>query len=790
MKHQNIMERLTLADKCRLLSGKDMWSTHALEGAGIQSIILSDGPSGVRRQLGAGDQLGLNESEKATCFPSASTIANSWDVCLAETIGQAIGREANALGVDVILGPGLNVKRSPLCGRNFEYYSEDPYLSGKLAAGTIRGLQSENVSACPKHFAVNSQELHRMASDSIVDERTLREIYLTNFEIAVKEGHPKSIMSSYNAVNGVYANENAHLLKEILRDEWGFDGFVVTDWGGNNDFVEGVRAGSNLEMPGTADDSACQLYEAVTNGRIDEAEIDARVDELLDVIFWLKQRKKQAVDMAAQNNIARQAAERSAVLLKNDNHILPLKKDAQLVIIGDFADVPRYQGSGSSRVNTNQLKSTLDMLETVFTGKVNFERGFTRPDVWDEQLAAQAATQAEGMDAVVMFLGLPEVFEAEGLERTDMQIPQNQIRLLEIVAKANPNIVIVFSGGCAVEMPWLKECKALLWAGLGGQAGAEAILNVLCGKVNPSGKLAETFPVAYADLPVSRYYPGRARTCEYREGLFIGYRYTETAHADVSFPFGHGLSYTTFAYSNLSLCQTQVTFDLTNTGNREGDEIAQLYVTPKKSDILRPEKELKGFVRVHLKKGETKQVTIPLDDKAFRYFNTSTNHFEIQGGEWVISVGASVRNIRLTGQLTVSASTDVLPDQLPNADMMNVSDEAFARLLGHAIPPSGDSNAPLTMNDPIDAIVRAKNPIARFIIKRLLNRREKSIAKGEPDLNILFITNMPFRGIAKMMNGMVSVQMAEDLVFLCNGHFFRGLGRLIKHFFARPKLNA
>lgn len=793
MKHQEIITQLTLAQKCSLLSGKDTWSTRSFEDAGVPAMILSDGPSGVRRQLGAGDQLGLHQSEKATCFPSASTVANSWDINLAEKVGLSLGLEAAVQDVDCLLGPGLNIKRSPLCGRNFEYFSEDPYLAGKLAAGYIRGIQSQGVAACPKHFAVNNQELHRMANDSVVDERTLRELYLTNFEIAVKEGRPKTLMSAYNALNGTYVNENPYLLQEILRDEWGFQGAVVTDWGGSNDFVEGIRAGSNLEMPGTGDDSACQLYEAVKNGKISEAEVDCRVDELLDVILWATAREKQSVDMDHQNAIALEAAERSAVLLKNDGKLLPLQKDAKLAIIGDFAQTPRYQGAGSSLVNTVRLSKTLECVKNIFEQPVTFAKGFVRKDVWDESLAVQAEGAAKNADVAIVYLGLPEVFEAEGLDRSQMRIPGNQVKLLERVADANRNTVVVFSGGSAVEMPWLGRCKALLWAGLGGQAGAEAVLRVLSGEVNPGGKLAETFPVRYEDLPVSRYFPGKQRTSEYREGLFVGYRYSETANTDVTFPFGFGISYTTFAYANAEATPQSVSFDLTNTGNCAGDEIAQVYVALPGGQVLRPAKELKGFARFHLKAKETRRVTIPLDDKAFRYFSTETGGFETEGGNWSVMVGASVRDIRLTAQVQVVGSAAKIPEAakgtLRPGDLMAVTDEAFAKLLGRPISKAARGiHAPLEMNDPIDALVRAKNPVARLVVKFLLSKREKSIAAGKPDLNILFITNMPFRGIAKMMGGMVTMKMAEDLVFLANGHWHRGLGRLIRDFFKKPCL--
>lgn len=793
MKHSDILARLTLAQKCSLLSGKDMWSTRSVEEAQVPAMILSDGPSGVRRQLGAGDQLGFHGSEKATCFPSASTIANSWDTALAERVGEALGREAAKLDVDVLLGPGLNVKRSPLCGRNFEYFSEDPYLAGKMAAGYIRGIQSQGVSACPKHFAANSQELHRMASDSIVDERTLREIYLTNFEIAVKEGRPRAIMSAYNAVNGVYANENAHLLTEILRDEWGFDGVVVTDWGGGNDFVSGVRAGSNLEMPGAGEDSPCQLYEAARAGKIAIEDIDRRVDELLDVILWATERKKPEVDMDAQDAVSLEAAERSLVLLKNEHGLLPLGAAAKVAIIGDFAQTPRYQGAGSSMVNSARLSTALEAAQEIFGDRMTYARGFARADEWDEHLAAEAVQKAKEADVVLLWLGLPEVFEVEGLDRRHMRIPENQVRLLEMLARENPRIAVIFCGGSAVQMPWLDSCQALIWAGLGGQQGAKAVLKAVTGEINPGGKLSETFPCRCEDLPVSRYYPGQQRSCEYREGLFVGYRYTETAEADVTFPFGYGLSYTTFDYAHLEAARDHVSFDMVNTGACAGDEVAQVYVSLAGGRILRPAKELKGFARVHLEPGETKRVTIALDDKAFRYFNTQTGRFEVEGGAWQVLVGASVRDIRLTASVQVEdggaeCPKAALAESAPK-DLTAVTDEEFARMLGHSVPPAGRApGAPLGMNDPIDALVHAKNPAARLVIRLLLDRREKSIAAGKPDLNIIFNTNMPFRAIAKMTNGMVSMRMAEDIVFLVNGHFFRGLGRLIAGMLHKPSL--
>ena len=759
MQYEEIISKLTLAEKCGILSGKDVWHTREVPGAQIPSIMLSDGPSGLRKQEGEGDHLGLNASVKATCFPSAATVANSWDLELAEKVGEALGREAAAKEVGVLLGPGLNVKRSPLCGRNFEYFSEDPYLAGKMAAAYIRGIQSMGISACPKHFAANAQEMHRMANDSVVDERTLRELYLTNFEIAIREGQPKTLMTSYNAVNGTYAHENQHLLSDILRGEWGYRGTVVSDWGGCNDFVESVRAGANLEMPGTGDDSPTQLYQAVKDGRITEAEIDARVDELLALVFDVSLAEKPEADLEAQHLIALEAAEKSIVLLKNEGNILPLKREMKIALIGDFAEVPRYQGAGSSLVNSYKVSVTTRLIQEAFPDAENFMPGFTREDKWDDAMAAAAVKIAGEADIALLYLGLPEVFESEGLDRPHMRIPDNQIRLLEAVEKANPNTVVVFSGGSAVEMPWLSHCRALVWAGLGGQASAEAVLKVLTGEVNPGGKLTETFPMTYEDLPVSHYYPGAQKTSEYRENLFVGYRYTETADCPVTFPFGHGLSYTTFTYDNLKADRDEVTFEITNAGTVDGDEVAQVYVAFPDSKIMRPARELKGFARVSLKAGETRQVTVRLDDKAFRYFNVGTNSWEIESGTYEILVGASVRDIRLKAAVEIQGTDAEIPETA-KADFLTVGELS-------GVPDAA----------------------SRLVFRVMDSRRKKSLAAGKPDLNILFMFNMPFRGTAKMTGGMITMKMADAIVFMVNGHWHRGLGRLIGRFFRKKKLS-
>ena len=789
-----LVQQMSLKEKCAVLSGRDVWHTRPIERLRISSITLSDGPSGLRKQAAEGDHLGLNESTKATNIPSAATIANSWSPEVAEAMGAVVGADAAAQDVQVLLGPGLNTKRSPLCGRSFEYYSEDPYLTGKLAAAFIRGVQSKGVSACAKHFAVNSQELQRMASDSVLDERTLRELYLTNFEIAIQEGKPRALMTSYNKVNGSYANENSQLY-DILRREWGFDGMVVTDWGGSNDFTEGVRAGMNLEMPAAGDDSPCQLLQAVKDGKISEEIIDRRVEELLTLVLTEKP-KASPVDEKAQHEAVRKAAEQCIVLLKNDRNILPLQHSAKVAVIGDFAAHPRYQGAGSSMVNAWQADDTLELMTDYFPNAVGFSQGFERLDKRNDELAAQAVELAKGADCVLLYLGLPEGFETEGLDRAHMRLPDNQVALLNRLAEVNEHIVVVLSCGSAVEMPWIDSCQALVYGCLGGEAAAGAMLRVLSGEVNPGGKLAETFPVAYADLPVSHYYPGKEYTSEYREGLYVGYRYFVTAKKPVRFPFGFGMNYTQFRYENLTVEPDGVSFDLTNCGACGGDEIVQLYVSLPGAKVFRPARELKGFRRVSLKAGETQRVKILFDDYTFRYFNVRTHQWEVEGGSYDILIGASSEDIRLKGVHTVLGTDAPDPYEGKNVDcyrsceLQAVPDVAFEALLGHSIPQKNwDRSKPLEMNDAIAQMEYARNPIARFAARFMKKKIQKAVEAGKPDLNMLFIYNMPFRGMAKMMNGMVSMDMAKDILFIVNGHFFRGVGRLIHHFFHRPKLN-
>ena len=796
MKNAEIIAKLNLEQKCALLSGAGTFTTRGCPKAGVPSITLSDGPNGVRKQAGTADHLGLNPSVPATCFPTAATVACSWDPALGEEIGRAMGEEAAAQEVAVLLGPGLNTKRSPLCGRNFEYFSEDPYLSGKMAAAYVRGIQSEGIAACPKHFAVNSQELRRMASDSVLDERTLRELYLTGFEIVVKEAAPKTIMSSYNLVNGTYANENAHLLQDILRRDWGFSGAVVTDWGGSNDHALGVKNGSTLEMPAPGGDAVRELLAAVQSGKITEADVDARLDELLTLVLDTSaavQKHSRSFDADAHHALARRAAAESAVLLKNDGGILPLAAGARVAVIGDFAETPRYQGAGSSAVNSIKVDTLLDCLAQSGLQCAGFAAGFDRQGRPDADKKAQAVALAQKADTVLLCLGLDEIKESEGLDRVDMKLADNQIELLQAVEQANPNTVVVLNAGASLETPWLAHCRALVYGALGGQAGAGAMVDVLTGKVNPGGKLAETWANAYEETPAKDNFAGAGRTVQYREGLYVGYRYYQTAGVPVAFPFGYGLSYTSFAYSDLKVTADSVTLTVTNTGARDGAEIVQVYIAKPGAEIFRPAQELKAFARVPLAAGESRTVTLPLDDKAFRYWNTRTDGWEIEGGRYEVRVGASSADIRLTAEVDICGTNAPDPyagKALPHyksGSVQNVPDAEWEALLGHPIP---QDKVKIDRNMTLGELNHSRSPLGWLIWAVLTALLNASFKKGKPDLNVLFQYNMPLRALAKMTSGAISMGMVDGIVMELQGFWIIGLVRVIYEAVKNVILNA
>ena len=790
LKYESIISKMTLEEKALMMSGKNTWQTVDFENYGIPSMTMSDGPHGLRRQAGAGDHLGLNASLPATCFPTAASVANSWDEKLGEEIGAALAEEAVTMGVNVVLGPGLNIKRSPLCGRNFEYFSEDPYHAGKMAAAYVRGIQSKGIAACPKHFAANSQELRRMANDSVVDERTFREIYTTGFEIAVKEGKAKTIMSAYNEINGVYANENSHLLQEILVDEWGFDGCVISDWGGSNDHALGVQNGSHLEMPGTGRSGMRDIVRAVQDKTLKEEILNQRLDELLSVIFATHNATEKArgttFDVEAHHELARKAAEESIVLLKNQDHILPLKPGTKVTVIGDFAKTPRYQGAGSSLVNpTKKPEAVLEVLESSGLTVVAYEQGYVRNHPAKMKLLRKAKEAAKDADVVLFFGGLDEISESEGLDRKHMMLPDAQGMLIDEISTVNENIVVVLSAGSAIEMPFQQYVKGIVHGYLGGQAGASAMVNVLTGKVNPSGRLNETYPIHYEDTPCYHYYPGKERSSEYREALYVGYRYYTTIDKQVRYPFGYGLSYTTFRYCNLKLSEQGATFRIENTGNVTGAEVAQLYVGKKSDTLFRPVRELKGFKRVIIEPGEEKEVTIPFDDKTFRFYDTRTDTWEIESGEYQIMIGSDAETMQLQASMQVAGTVAEGPyrkDEMPeyfSGKVKAVGDEAFEKLYGRPVP-DGSWSGEIGINDAVCQLYYGKGIFGKLFYGILRLMLKISDWRGKPNLNALFNYNMPIRGYAKMTGGFVTMEMARALTEMANGHRIKGTAHLIR----------
>ena len=805
MKHQDMLEKMTLEEKASLLSGKNFWETQEVTSVSLPSIFLSDGPNGLRKQAKAADHLGLNPSIPSVCMPTSATSANSWDPCLLYEVGKTIGEEAAANDVSILLGPGVNMKRNPRCGRNFEYFSEDPYLAGKLATGYVEGAQSNGIGVCLKHFACNNQEIRRITSNSVLDERTLREIYLPAFEMTVKEAKPLSVMSSYNKVNGVYANENAYLLTTVLRDEWGFDGIVVSDWGGDNDRVEAVKAGSDLEMPTTDGETNREVVQAVKDGKISEGDVDKLVDRIIDITLKTSEGIKNApkeFNKEKHHLIAQKVAEESLVLLKNKNNVLPLAENEKVAIIGDFAFDMRYQGAGSSVVNPLKVDQISEVLKEYPLNVVGFERGFKRYGKKSQKLIDKALKLAEKADKILLFVGLDEVTEAEGIDRANIRLPGNQRDLISALYHVGKPIVLILECGAPIEMPFADRVDAILHAYLSGEAGARAILNILTGKVNPSGKLAESYPYGYADCPSADHFGKNDKNIEYREGLFIGYRYyNRDTIGGCRFPFGYGLSYTTYKYDNLEISQDGVKFKITNTGKRDGKEIAQMYIGKKDSKIFRPIYELKGFVKVEIKAGESKEVFIPFDEYSFRYWDRTTHKFEVEGGAYQIYVGPSSKSFPLVGEIQIEGkdATGVYDiEKLPHyfsGDVRQIGDEEFKELMGGELPPKEESYVKrhrivVDYNSSISDLHYAKGfagrtfaGVIRFAIKFLKKIGQRTTA----NTLIMGVYYNPVRALSRMTGGALSMAQLDGLIMMFNGHFWKGLHHFNKMGRARKK---
>ncbi|MCZ0945020.1 MAG: glycoside hydrolase family 3 C-terminal domain-containing protein [Gammaproteobacteria bacterium] len=789
-----LVARMSLEEKAAFCSGRDFWHMEANERLGLASIMLTDGPHGLRKQMGDTDHVGIGNSVPATCFPTACALASSWDRELLREVGVALGEQCAAENVAVLLGPGMNIKRHPLCGRNFEYFSEDPLVSGELAAALIEGIQSQGVGACVKHFAANNQEQGRMFVDAIVDERTLREIYLRGFEIAVRKAQPWTVMCAYNRLNGVYCSEHDWLLNQVLRGDWGFAGAVVTDWGAANDRVRGIAAGLDLEMPASGGVNDRRLVAAVRDGRLPEADLDRAVARNLSLALLGGELSTQptAVDQGAHHALARRAAGECAVLLKNEGPLLPLAPGAGIAVIGAFAKQPRYQGAGSSQVNPTRLDCAFDAIAAIVGdgASLGYAPGYdpkhSQPDA---ALIAEAAAAAAEAEVAVVFAGLPGSYESEGFDRSHMALPEQHDRLIAAVCEANPNTVVVLSNGAPVAMPWVAAPKAILEGYLAGQGGGAAMADVLFGRVNPSGKLAETFPLQQADVPADRWFPGTGRQVHYREGLHVGYRYFDTAAAPVLFPFGHGLSYTRFEYGDLELSadafaqggELAVSFALTNSGGLAGSEVVQLYAHAAQSSVHRPEQELRAFTKVALAPGETRRVTLMLDDAAFAIYDTDAGKWIVEAGEFEIRLGASSRDIRLRTRLKVQSSQS-LSDAARGVGGLDGSDQAFAALLGKPAPPPEPSR-PYHLNSSLGEI--GETALGRFIRSKVASgfRKRMGVEEGDEATARMFeamANNMPLRSLALFSGGRLSFTGLAALVALLNHRLLTALRLLLR----------
>ncbi len=798
MKHPEILAKMSLEEKASLCSGRDYWNTAAVESVGIPSIMMTDGPHGIRKRI----KEKTKEQKKslmgvpAICFPTAATTSCSWDPDLLYKMGETLGEECLKEQISVLLGPGTNIKRSPLCGRNFEYFSEDPYLSGTCASAFIDGVQSKGIGTSMKHFAANSQETRRMTVDSVVDERALREIYLTAFEMAVKKSQPWTIMAAYNRLNATYCAENKWLLTDVLRNEWGYKGIIVTDWGAENDRVAGLLAGQELEMPSSNGIGNRQIVAAVRSGIVSEEYLDELCDRMIDMALKACEVRgsNYTYDSDAHHEIAREIAEQSMVLLRNEDHILPLQKEQSIAVIGEMAKSPRYQGAGSSLLNPIKLDNAFDSMLDM-GAKVQYAAGYNKKtDKTDFTLLREATELAKSCDVALLFLGLTEDFESEGYDRSHLHIPQSHIELLNAVARVNPNVVVVLSGGSAIEMPWLSKTKAVLHSFLSGQASGSATANLLFGKANPSGKLSETYPLSLEDNPSYKNFPGTPVSVEYRESVYVGYRYYDTAKKDVLFPFGFGLSYTEFKYSGLKLSKKKMkdtdtltlTFKVKNVGKVDGAEVAQVYVRDQESTIYRPEKELRGYKKVFLKAGEEKEVSIELTKRAFAYYNILLHDWHVESGKFDILVGASSRDIRLEATVNVESTVECeIPDYRESApdyytaDVNAITAEEFTAVYGKPLPPSErPAGEKLTLNNTLEDAESGVwgGRIVGFVrtaIKTMFNENESQMATA-------VALQTPIRDFIAMSMGVFSPKMADGLLMILNDESMpKGLGKIL-----------
>ena len=787
---KNILKQLTLEEKLDLISGKDFWHLHALDQFGLKSIMVTDGPHGLRKQLVKGEHIGLSESVEATCYPTASLLASTWDVHLIEDLGKHLGLECRSEEVSVLLGPGANIKRNPLCGRNFEYFSEDPVLSGKIAAAWIKGVQSQGVGASLKHYAMNNQESHRMIVDAIVDERTMRELYLKSFEIAVKEANPWTVMCSYNKVNGTYLSENKVLLTDILKKEWNYQGLTVTDWGACNDRVLGIKAGLDLEMPGSHGVHHKEIKKALKDQTLSHDELDLAVMNVLKLISKANENLKVQIapyDQELHHQFARKVAGEGIVLLKNDDQLLPIKEHQKVALIGAFAKQPRYQGNGSSLIKPTQISSLYDALYNRMSSNLTYAEGYdSMQDVINQEFEQKALEVSKEADVVIIMAGLTESYESEGFDRKHLSIPKNQESLIKAISSECKHVVVILSNGAPVLMPWKDKVSSIVEGYLGGQASGLALSDILLGDVNPSGKLAETFPNNLEEVLSSKNFPGDHRQVLYKEGLYIGYRAYDSMDIKPLFPFGHGLSYTTFLYSNLVIKKEsnliKISLKITNTGDRKGKEIIQLYVSLNQSKVYRPRKELKAFKKIELNPQEEKEITFEISTHDLAIYQKG---FKVESGTYDFYIGASSSDIRLSEKMIIESSDEVVADNiLAYHDInksFNPSNRDYEKLLGYIIPPIQQVK-PYHLNSTIGEI---KHTTIGKMLYKMVKKEYASVAGEHPtqamiDMLEASVNEMPLRSLVLFSDGKLSKDRALGMIDLLNHHPIRGIWRLIK----------
>lgn len=792
----SIVKNLSLEEKCKFCCGIDFWHSYGIDKMNIPSIMLCDGPHGLRKEESERFMFMSPKVIKSTCFPTATALASTFDEELINRMGKALGEECRRKDVAVLLSPGINIKRLPICGRNFEYFSEDPYLSGKMSAALIRGIQSKGVAACLKHFAANSQEKYRMTINSIIDERALREIYLKGFEIAIKGANPWCVMMAYNRLNGQYCCENKYLMQDILRNEWNYDGCIISDWGGVNDIISSINNGLNLEMPGYKDDYYKILQKAVETNKLDEKILNQSVTKVIELILRYKEGKKIPYKCNFKDHIdlAEKIAESSAVLLKNDDNILPGNNSQKVGIIGRLAKEPVYQGLGSSHVNANTIDNAYDVF-VHNNCNINYADGYSlENDEIDELLLKKAIEVAKNKDIVYLFIGLPKYYEAEGYDRKNLKLPKSHDNLVYEISRVNKNLVVILQGGSVVEMPWSHIPKGILLTHLSGCRGGNATVNLLLGNQNPSGKLSETYANTFEDYPSVQFYPGDNNYVEYRESIFIGYRYFDSADINVKYPFGFGLSYTTFEYSNMKIKYNnynnmEISVTVTNVGDLEGKEVAQLYVSCLYSKLFRAKQELKGFKKINLKPKESKEVTFILDEGCFTYYNIQSHQYEVEEGQYGISIGSSSRDIKFSTVVNKRGNTVKTIDYKAKYQSyyelykkkLSPTELEFENIYNKELPIINKQIYPFTINSTINDI---KSIYGGDLIISAINKKANKFVSGDKAMEITVkesLNDQPFRLIAMVTRGAINRKSIQGFVDLLNKHYIKGFLQILRN---------